>query len=47
MSDSPPTPPESSLYEIRGKTYIVLTGVKIPFLHFHPDTPKRVVWLEG
>lgn len=31
---------------IRGKEYIMLLGVRIPKVYFHPDTPKKVVWLD-
>lgn len=31
---------------IRGKKYMMLPGVRIPKVYFHPDTPKKVVWLD-
>jgi len=32
--------------KVRGKTILVLPEVKMPSLYFHPDTPKKVVWME-
>ena len=31
---------------IRGRKIMMLPGVRIPKVYFHPDTPKKVVWLE-
>lgn len=34
------------IIKIRGKEYMLLPGVRIPNGYFHPDTPKKVVWLD-
>jgi len=31
---------------IRDKEYMMLSGGKIPRVYFHPDTPKKVIWLD-
>jgi len=44
MSDLDPA--KFRIVIIRGKKYMMLPGVRIPRVYFHPDTPK-VVWLEN
>lgn len=39
-------PSKGKIIKIRGKTIQVLPFIRMPKIFFHPDTPKKVVWLD-
>ena len=46
MSRDDLDPTKIRIVLIRGKKITMLHGVRIPKVYFHPDTPKKVVWLD-
>lgn len=39
-------PSKAKFIKIRGKNILMLPFVRMPPVFFHPDTPKKVVWLD-